>query len=227
MPHIDQAGGLMINLGCGARWMPTWRNLDGGSWAKRQWLRALRAVRAVPPVDRVLPAKLRQYPRDVVVWDMCRLPLPFATGSASVIFSQYSFEYMQRSEMQACLADCRRILRPGGLIRLCQTDIAQIVARYLAEGDVGPSPEALDRAGRFLECLGGEHTKLSVRLLHGGGHQQLFDAASLEWMLTEAGFTDVRVMKLHEGDCPDLDVLEAEVGAVPLVRFEARVPLGA
>jgi len=215
---------LRINLGCGARWKSTWSNLDGGSRAKRLWLRALRAVRAIPVVDRLLPAKFRQYPKDVVVWDMLRLPLPYRTGSASVMFSQYSFEYMRTEHMQAVLNDCRRILAPGGLIRLCQVDIAEIVARYTAEADVGPSPEALDRARRFLECLGGEHTKLSVRLLHGGGHQQLFDAPKLEWMLSQAGFTDVRFVNFHEGDCPDLDVLEATFEPIPLIRVEARVP---
>jgi SAM-dependent methyltransferase len=215
---------LRINLGCGARWKSTWSNLDGGSRAKRLWLRTLRAVRAVPVVDRLLPAKFRQYPKDVVVWDMLRLPLPYRTGSASVMFSQYSFEYMRTEHMQAVLDDCRRILAPGGLIRLCQVDIAEIVAQYTAEADVGPSPEALDRARRFLECLGGEHTKLSVRLLHGGGHQQLFDAPKLEWMLSQAGFTDIRFVRFHEGDCPDLDVLEATFEPIPLIRVEARVP---
>jgi SAM-dependent methyltransferase len=224
MPEAATRPLLKINLGCGARWKSTWSNLDGGSRAKRLWLRALRALRAIPVVDRLLPAKFRQYPKDVVVWDMLRLPLPYPTGSASVVFSQYSFEYMRPEPMQAILDDCRRILAPGGLIRLCQVDIAEIVARYVAEGDVGPSPAALERARRFLECLGGEHTKLSVRLLHGGGHQQLFDAPKLEWMLSQAGFTDIRFVSFHEGDCPDLDVLEATFEPVPLIRVEARVP---
>jgi predicted SAM-dependent methyltransferase len=157
---------------------------------------------------------------------MRRLPLPYPSASASVIFSQYSFEYMSRDATRACLKDCRRILAPGGVIRLCQTDIGGIVAWYLGD-EVGPSPRALDRARRFLESAsGGERSKLSVRLLHGGGHQQLFDAPSLEWMLTEAGFTDVRFVRMHEGECPDLDTLEAEFGDVPIVRVEAHAPGG-
>jgi SAM-dependent methyltransferase len=216
-------GSLNINLGCGARWKSTWSNLDGGTRAKRLWLRAMRVLAAVPIVNRLRPAKLRQYPPDVVIWDMLRTPLPYPTASADVIFSQYSFEYMKQGPLQAILRDCRRILKPGGLIRLCQVDIAGIVERYRAE-DVGPSPRALARAREFLESLGGEHTKLSVRLLHGGGHQQLFDAPTLEWMLGEAGFTDIRFVGFHEGACPDLDVLEANFDPIPLLRVEARAP---
>jgi hypothetical protein len=45
-------------------------------------------------------------------------------------------------------------------------------------------------------------------------------------MLTEAGFTDVRFVRMHEGECPDLDTLEAEFGDVPIVRVEAHAPGG-
>jgi SAM-dependent methyltransferase len=215
---------LLINLGCGARWSPRWSNLDGGSWAKRLWLRTLKVVRSIPLVDRALPARFRRYPRDVVVWNMRKVPLPYPTGSAAAIFSQYSFEYLSPAETSACLKDCRRVLAPGGVIRLCQTDIAGIVASYLAE-DLDPSPRAIARARRVLESVGGgEHLKLSVRLLHGGGHRQLFDAPSLEWMLRDAGFTDVRFVEIHEGECPDLETLEGSFGDIPIIRVEAHAP---
>lgn len=225
MSEVAQTAPLRINLGCGARWAPAWSNMDGGPWAKRQWLRCLRVLRAFPLVERFLPARLRRYPRDIVVWDMTHLPLPYPANSASVIFSQYAFEYLGRDEMQACLEDCTRILIPGGIIRLCQTDVAGMVASYLAESEAGPSGRAVDRTQRLLECVSGsEHMKLSVRLLHRGGHQQVFDAPSLEWMLTEAGFTDIRFVKIYEGECPDLRMLEVEYVPVPLVRVEARTP---
>jgi hypothetical protein len=94
---------------------------------------------------------------------------------------------------------------------------------YLRESDVGSAPRAVQRAGEFLENVAGEHTKLSVRLFRGGGVQQLFDAPSLEWLLTEAGFTDIRFHRIHEGECPDLDQIEAE-WRCPLIRAEARNP---
>ena len=100
-----------------------------------------------------------------------------------------------------------------------------MVASYLAESDVGPSRGAVDRTQRLLECVGGgERMRLSVRLLHGGGHRQVFDAPSLEWMLREAGFTDIRFVKIHEGECPDLETLEVEYKPIPLIRVEARTP---
>lgn len=219
--HIERG---RINLGCGRRWVEGWSNLDGGNWIKRFTLRATKWLRSVPLAERLLPIRLRHAPRDVVVWDLHRTPLPFATGSADVIFSQYALEYLTTDATRRLLRDCRRILVAGGLIRLCQSDIAGGVRRYLARSDVGPTPAALERARDFKESLAGEHTKLSVRLLHGGGHQQLFDAESLTWLLTEAGFVDIRFVGMHEGDCPSLERLEANFEPVPMIRVEARVP---
>ena len=206
---------LKVNLGCGTRWKSDWANLDGGPWTKLLWLRSLRVL------DPILPATLRNYPRDLIAWDFRRLPLPFADNSASAVFSQYALEYLNPAEVMRCLQDCRRILAPGGVIRLCQTDIPAMIEIYLRESYVAHTPRAVRRAGEFLENVAGEHTRLFVRLFRRGGVQQLFDAPSLEWLLTEAGFTDICFHSIHEGECPDLEELEAE-WRCPLIRVEAR-----
>jgi hypothetical protein len=79
------------------------------------------------------------------------------------------------------------------------------------------------RARRFLAAAAPEHTSLRVRLFRRGGVQQLFDRPALEYMLLEAGFTDVRFWRIHEGQCPDLLDLEHEWDP-PLIRVEARRP---
>ena len=208
---------LKVNLGCGGRWNAGWRNLDGGPWTRVLWLRSL------PVPECLLPAPTRRYPRDLIRWDLRRVPLPFEERSAAVIFSQWVLEYLTVEEAVHTLTDCNRVLLPGGLIRLCQTDISAIVSSYLAEGDVAPTPEAVERARRFLASAAPDHTSLSGRLFRRGGVQQLFDRPTVEWMLMEAGFTDIRFWRLHEGQCPDLLELEHEWDP-PLIRVEARKP---
>ena len=214
MAHGD--GPVAINLGCGARWDPGWRNVDGGPWTRFHWLRS------IPESERLLPSALRRYPRDLIRWDLRRTPLPFRDGSASVVFSQYVLEYLSTDEALRILRDCHRLMEPGGLIRLCQTDIGAIIAAYRSAGDLAPSPQAIERAATFLESAAPAHTALSARLFRRGGVQQLFDRPTLEWMLAEAGFSDLRFVRLHEGDCPDLATLEHE-WEPPLIRVEARV----
>jgi predicted SAM-dependent methyltransferase len=132
-------------------------------------------------------------------------------------------EYLTVEEATQTLSDCHRVLQPGGLIRLCQTDIAAIVSAYVAGGDVAPTSEAVARARKFLASAAPDRTSLSGRLFRRGGVQQLFDRPTVEWMLVQAGFTDIRFWKMHEGQCPDLLDLEHEWDP-PLIRVEARKP---
>ena len=44
-------------------------------------------------------------------------------------------EYLDRREARAFLAEVRRILRPGGVVRVAVPDIARQVQAYLATGD--------------------------------------------------------------------------------------------
>ena len=208
---------LKVNLGCGGRWKADWRNLDGGPWTRLHWLRSL------PVPERLLPAPTRRYPRDLIRWDLRRVPLPFEERSAAFIFSQWVLEYLTVEEAVHTLADCHRVLLPGGLIRLCQTDIGAIVSSYLAQGDVAPTSEAVARGRTFLASAAPDHTSLNARLFRRGGVQQLFDRPTVEWMLVQAGFTDIRFWKIHEGQCPDLLELEHEWDP-PLIRVEARKP---
>ena len=204
-----------INLGCGSRWTDGWTNVDAGIWTRLLPLRGL-----LP--NRLVPAAVRAYPPTLKRWDLRRVPLPFADGSATYIFSQYVLEYLTPQEALAVLRDCRRVLAPGGLLRVCQTDVEAIAHKYLASKPT-TGLEALERTRLFARQAAPEHTKLSVRLFRRGGVQQLFDVPSLEWMLGVAGFVDVQRRAIHDGDCPDLDALEAEWDP-PLIRYEARVP---
>ena len=205
---------LRINLGCGERWMASWRNLDGGPWTR------LHRLRSLPIPESILPGAVRRYPPDLVRWDLRRVPLPFETDSASVVFTQYVLEYLTEDESLRVLAECWRVLRPGGLIRLNQTDIGAIIAAYGSDDGLRPGPRSVVRAHQFLDAVAPAHTTLSARLFRRGGVQQLFDGPKLEWMLLDAGFTDIRFQRLNEGQCPDLAELERDWDP-PLLRVEA------
>jgi predicted SAM-dependent methyltransferase len=206
---------MNINLGCGNLWKADWRNLDGGPAAR------LMLFRGIPLLNRLLPRTTRQYPRDLVVHDLRKTPLPFPDQSAASIFSGYAFEYISVTQTRAVLKDCWRILKPGGLIRLCQTDIATIVEAYVRGGHAGES--AVENADQFLKLAAPQHRQWSVRMFRRGGVQQLFDKAKIEFLLAEAGFCSVLFYSQGEGECPDLKSVErAERIAAPLLHVEAR-----
>lgn len=61
--------------------------------------------------------------------DMTRT-LPFANNSVDGIFSEHFIEHISQAEGAAFLRECRRVLIPGGLLRLATPDLDYIAERY-------------------------------------------------------------------------------------------------
>jgi predicted SAM-dependent methyltransferase len=64
-----------------------------------------------------------------VSWDV-RQPLPIADGSCELIFHEHFLEHLSVEEGLAFLRECRRLLAPGGVLRVAMPDLAECVRQY-------------------------------------------------------------------------------------------------
>jgi SAM-dependent methyltransferase len=64
-----------------------------------------------------------------------RQPLPFADGSAEACYASHVLEHFSRDDACNFVAECRRVLRPGGILRLVVPDLENIAAAYLRSID--------------------------------------------------------------------------------------------
>jgi len=96
---------VCVNLACGPTYVDGWHNLD---------------YNAVPGA--VTRANLLGR-------------LPFADGSAGVLYSSHFLEHVPTDRLPGLLAECHRILRPGGWLRLCLPDLAAHCRAYLEMRD--------------------------------------------------------------------------------------------
>lgn len=117
---------VLINIGCGSTWHPDWVNLD------------------VHPMD----PKVRQ-------WDAGK-GLPFEDGQADVCYASHVLEHFTSGQAKGLLRECRRVLRPGGVIRLAVPDLESIAREYLRALECA---EAGDQAGSE------QHTWMTLELL--------------------------------------------------------------
>jgi predicted SAM-dependent methyltransferase len=145
-------------------------------------------------------------------WDLS-LGMPFPDGSVDAAFLEHVLEHFTVADALALLADCRRVLAPDGVIRLGVPDFGRYMDSY-----------AGDR--RFIEELRPNRpTPLlavaEVALHHG--HRSVWDAETLERVLTDSGFVDVRRRAFGDSvldPAPDRPYREPET-----VYAEARKPL--
>lgn len=137
--NMSTGHSTMCNLGCGSRHHPDWINLDFHGDGSN-----------------VLP------------WDLQQgLPLP--DRSCDVIYSSHAIEHFNRDCARSFLTECRRVLKPGGILRVVAPDLEGITRSYLSCLDAARSdiPGAADR----YEWIAIELLDQLVR--HRGGGEML------------------------------------------------------
>lgn len=126
--------------------------------------------------------------RQDLVWDL-RVPLPFASGSASSIFHEHVIEHLSFPAAVRFLQDCRRLLEPGGVLRVGVPDFRMFAERYLTN-DVEFLRSTLPERPTPLLTLN--------VLMYDFGHRAMWDEPTLAALLAECGFGDIRACKWGE-----------------------------
>lgn len=91
----------LLNLGCGQRFHADWINLD------------------LAPVD---PSIRR--------WD-AHAPLPFAAAEFDGVYHSHLLEHLPHDRALPFLHECRRVLKPGGVLRIAIPNLEAIARLYL------------------------------------------------------------------------------------------------
>lgn len=101
--------------------------------------------------------------------------LPCRDGAADEVLSRATFEHLSASEAQAALAEARRVLAPGGFLRLSVPDHAATLARFVETRDPV-----------FIRLLVGPRTG------PGGYHLMSYTPDGLRALVEAHGFAFVR-----------------------------------
>jgi predicted SAM-dependent methyltransferase len=169
---------------------------------------------------------------DVAFLDATK-PFPVPDATFDYVYSEHMIEHLCWDEGRFMLAECRRVLRPGGTVRIATPDLA-VFLRLGAHDDGG-------RGERYVRWVTDRYL-VGVRTYQPGfvinnlfrswGHQFLYDGELLAMALTEAGFTRPRRARPGVSADPHLCGVEShgrlvsdeEMGAYETLVFEADRP---
>jgi len=146
--------------------------------------------------------------------------LPFAAGSAEVVYSSHMLEHLTREEAQAFLNEAFRILRPGGWLRLVVPDLRRRAESYVsgatgADEFVESLIMATPRPRTLLE-------RVTFALTGPRHHLWMYDATSLARQLRASGFTTVVELGPGETRLPDPGLLDLSERADESIYLEAQ-----
>ncbi len=135
-------------------------------------------------------------PPEVFRWD-CRRSLPFDGGSVDAIFAEHVFEHLDPKAGAKFLSECRRCLRPGGVVRIVVPDAGRYIVLYQGQwqGLAAVRPLSKDNDGYRDHWLDRVYrTKMEFInevFRQGNEHKYAYDAETLMLKFREAGFEKV------------------------------------
>lgn len=176
-----------LHIGCGNNLLPDWLNMD----------------------------RLPLF-RDALHLD-ARRKFRFGNNTFDYIFSEHMIEHISYEEGLKMLAECFRILKPSGRVRISTPDLAFVLGLYNTE----KSPLQMkyiewathEFIGRIREA---NEVFVINNLMRNWGHTFIYDEDTLRYALTKVGFTDVVRCDLGHSEDSELCHLENE----------ARLPAG-
>ncbi|MBA3328576.1 MAG: methyltransferase domain-containing protein [Solirubrobacterales bacterium] len=147
--------------------------------------------------------------------------LPFADDTFAFAFGEHVIEHLPERTAVGLMVELRRVLRPGGVLRLTTPDLRKIIALYEDRNAV------ISRAdyARYLDEQTGRPHERAAQILNDylrlWGHQWVYDEEDLGARLHEAGFTRVQRLEAGHSERRSLQDLERHGGAEWVNRAEA------
>lgn len=211
-----------VNVGCGQTPTPGWINYDNALTA-----RFARVPLALPILRRLglLTDLQHQFMRTALVQDIRYADavrrIPEADQSVEVLYTSHMLEHLDLKEARSFLAEAKRVLKPGGILRVAVPNLKGHVDQYVADGD---GDGFLARVHLTRARPRTVFEKMTYLLVGDRHHQWMYDGRSLCRLMASAGFVDVREVPEGQTSIHDPGPLNLAERSPESVFVEARNP---
>ncbi|HYW13601.1 MAG TPA: methyltransferase domain-containing protein [Longimicrobium sp.] len=169
--------------------------------------------------------------RGIVEYLDATQPFPIPSASFQFVYSEHQIEHIPLAAGDRMLAECFRVLRPGGIVRIATPDLermARLALPPLGEEETYyvayisrmlglPAPDATRVVNAIFREFGPDDAS---------GHQFIYSYETLAERLRAAGFADARRCEVGESTHDVLRGIERHADAVGdgrVVRYETLV----
>lgn len=209
-------GRAALNLGCGTRMHRSWNNLDFSlSILLSRHPAISNILRKLGVLSQERYEKLLRVAPDAIYWNLAK-GIPFADDTLDIVYHSHVLEHFDRELAPEILKECFRVLKRNGIIRVVVPNLQILINKYNASVTLlqqNKSEAALEHHYQAIydlfeqmvrrEMAGTQQQRKVVRRLEnlvrgdasqtGEIHRWMYDSYSLEKLLAQVGFKDIRV----------------------------------
>ncbi len=189
-------GDVKLNLGSSIDIADGWIHLDASSVLLLRSMPefVLRKVYALSSYDghytwKQFIGALRQ---GVFVHHNVEFGIPYPDRCATYVYSSHFLEHLFHEDAVRVLREMHRVMKPGGVVRVCVPDLAHYINEYRR----GNKQFTLE--GFFMTSAAG----------YFGRHKWMYDYPLMARELRRAGFRKIRRCRYRQGAVPDLRILD-------------------
>ncbi len=151
---------------------------------------------------------------------------PLPDDSFQYIYAEHMIEHISRADGLGMLRECRRVLKPGGVLRLTTPDLSFLMTLY---------DEPANDGRAYIQWIGERYLprdeKPTAALVinnafRAWGHQFLYNAETLTADLRKSGFAEVKQVAYNASDHDMLRGIErhgVNVGNEDMVKLETMI----
>lgn len=149
-----------------------------------------------------------KYKQDCAYLDITE-KFPFEDDTLDYIFAEHLIEHVSWENGLFMLRECRRILKPGGIIRLATPDLEVFLKLYFKDNEMGNQyiKWITDRDLKGVNVYKASY--VINNLFRNYGHQFLYDEDLLKLALAQAGFKDSQRVLFGESQNENLQGIES------------------
>ncbi len=215
---------IILNLGCGSK------TSSASEVVNIDWSIALR-IRKNPLLKMLAPiafhgerlSRFNALPTNIKVWNLAK-GIPFDNDSVDAVYHSHLLEHLDWPVAELFLLECKRVLKPGGVLRIVVPDLEILCSKYLEHiaDSVNNKTEAelhesyiasiMEQSVR-KEAYGTSQQRplrrfVENRLLgdarkRGETHQWMYDRISLKQKLLKLGYKTVLEHDYHTSNVPN------------------------
>lgn len=199
---------IKVNVGCGTTIAEDWVNIDNSFNI---------ILSRIPPLKIILlKMKLinqsiyKNWPKNIIKHDVTK-GLPFKNCSVDFVYSSHFIEHITREQTIQLIAECYRVLKYNGVMRIVIPDLKKISQSYVQNTiDADTFLESLHIIPNSKNTIYAE--KFFPWLFTKDKHKWMYDFESLSKILIKVGFEKVTLTDYKQGVVPDIQKLDNRAG---------------